>query len=68
MTVDREELRELIRDWKPGMTVEIQVSVLKSLLDELDDLCAIGREVDKTEWVKASLIAGAKRVKEGKTR
>ena len=43
MTVDRTALRKLVAGWKPGMTIEIKVGVLRALLDELDALRAMNR-------------------------
>lgn len=38
MTVDRAALRKLVEGWKPGMTVEVRVEVLRELLDLVDSL------------------------------
>ena len=50
MTVDRAALRKLVARWKPGMTVEIRVDVLRTLLDELDEMDRLGHELQRLRF------------------
>ena len=53
-TIDRTLLRRLIANWKPLMTVEVEVRVLSALLDEYDRLLA---EVERLELLAAERFA-----------
>lgn len=57
MTIDVQQIRRLIVGWKPAMTVEVKVSTLSALLDELERVEALLVEVTALHAEVGKLLA-----------
>jgi hypothetical protein len=59
--IERARLRRLIATFKPNMTVEVKVSTLSALLDELDALDSVKADIERLQFEGRRLLAMAER-------
>ena len=58
---EHDQLRRLIATFKPNMTVEVKVSTLSALLDDLDSFDALQADCERLQFEGRRLLAMAER-------